>query len=103
MHFVCSRIDYRYSFPIVSPTQLVLDAAGRFIARLHKFSYMSSFTANQFHRLPLSARIQFIMYVLILKSKLGVAPNISGIIYSLPLSAVSHLPLSFLSKGGELE
>src|SRR5688572_25418535 len=79
--FVCSRIDY-CNFLLVglpkvrlSPLQSVLNAAARLIARLRRFSHISTFVAEQLHWLPLSVRIQFKVLILMLKSQLGVAPK----------------------------
>ena len=97
--FVCSRIDYCNSvltgLPKVrlSPIQSVLNAAARLIARLPKYSHISMFMVNQLHWLPLSARIQFKVLALFLKSKLGLAPKYLTDLIRPPLSASSHRPL----------
>src|SRR6218665_1004300 len=94
--FVFSRIDYRNSLLIGLPTvrlsllQSVLNAAARLIARLPKFSHISSFMFNQLHWLPLSARIEFKIVDLVLKSKLGVAPKYFWDHIRSPLSATSR-------------
>ena len=93
--FVCSRIDYCNSILIglprvrLSPLQSVLNAA----ARLPKFPHISSFMVNQLHWLPLLARIQFKVLVLVLKSKLGTTPKYLRDLICPPLSAASHRPL----------
>ena len=80
--FVSSRIDYCNSLLIglpkvrLSPIQSVLNAAARLIARLPKFSHISSYMVNGLHWLPLSARILFKVLVLVLKSKLGLASKV---------------------------
>src|SRR6218665_2463298 len=48
------------------------------------------------HWLPLSARIEFKLVVLVLKSKLGVAPKYLRDQIRFPLSANSHRPLRSL-------
>ena len=65
VHAFVFRIDYCNSILIglprvrLSPLQSVLNAAARLIARLPKFSHISSFMVNQLHWLPLLSRIQF--------------------------------------------
>jgi len=61
------------------------------IAHRPKFSHIS-FMFNQLHWLPLSARIGFKIVVLVLKSKLGVAPKFLRDHIVSPLSATSHRP-----------
>jgi len=102
--FVCSRIDYCNSLLIglpkvrLSPIQSVLNAAARMIARLPKYSHISSFMINQLHWLPFPARIQFKLLVLVLKSKLGLAPKYLGDHIRSPISASSHRPLRSLER-----
>ena len=102
--FVCSRIDYCNSVLVglskvrLSPIQSVLNAAARLIAHLPKFSHISSFMINQLHWLPLTARIQFKVLVLVLKSKLGIAPKYLRDHIRSPLSSVSHRPLRSLVR-----
>src|SRR6218665_2318694 len=63
--FVCSRIDYCNSLLIglpksrLAPLQSVLNAAARLIARIPRFSHISTFMTEQLHWLPLSSRIHF--------------------------------------------
>ena len=102
--FVCSRIDYCNSVLIglskvrQSPIQPVLTDAARLIARLPKFSHISSFMINQLHWLPLTARIQFKVLVLVLKSKLGIAPKYLRHHSCSPVFSVSHRPLRSLVR-----
>ena len=102
--FVCSRIDYCNSLLIglpkvrLSPIQSVLNAAARLIARLPKYSHISSFMINQLHWHPLSARIQYKVLSLVLKSKLGLAPMYLSDLIRSPLSASSHRPLRSLDR-----
>ena len=51
---------------------------------------------NELHWPPLSARIQFKVLVLVLKSKLGLAPKYLRDLIHVPLSAASHRPLRSL-------
>src|SRR6218665_1203756 len=69
----------------------VLNAAVRRIVRLPKFSHIASFMINQLHWLPLSARLEF--KILVLKSKLGVAPKYRKDHINSTLSATSHPPI----------
>src|SRR6218665_2657256 len=65
----------------------------RLIACLPKFSHIFSFMINQLQWLLLSAHLEFKILVLVLKSKLGVAPKyLRNYIHS-TLSATSHRPL----------
>ena len=60
--------------------------------------HISSFMINQLHWLPLTARIQFKVLVLVLKSKLGIAPKYLRDRIRSPLSSVSHRPLRSLVR-----
>ena len=97
--FVCSRIDYCNSLFVglpkvrLSPLQSVLNAAARLIARLPRFSHISSFMVEELHWLPLSVRIQFKVLILVLKSHLGLAPKYLCDLMLHPLSATSLRPL----------
>ena len=82
----------------MSPIQSILKAAARLIARLPKYSHISSFMVNQLHWLPFPARIQFKVLVMVLKSKLGLAPKYLGDHIRSPLSASSHRPLRSLDR-----
>src|SRR6218665_1639704 len=90
--FVCSRIEYYNSLHIGSTKDPTLPPPSEFstmlkhvlLAFLNSLK-ISSVMVKQFLWLLLSARIQFKMYVLNLKSKLGVAPDISGIIFEPPI------------------
>ena len=79
--FVCSRLDYCNSLLIglpkvrLAPLQSVLNAAARLIARLPRFSHITTFMAEELHWLPLSARIQFKVLILVSKAQLGFAPK----------------------------
>ena len=97
--FVCSRIDYCNSVLIglpkvrLAPLQSVLNAAARLIARLPRFSHISTFMTEQLHWLPLSARIQFKVLILVIKSQMGLAPKYLCDQIHRPLSATSLRPL----------
>src|SRR5688572_33052418 len=79
--FVCSRIDYCNSLLMglpklrLAPLQSVLNAAARLIARLPRFSHISTFMIEDLHWLPLTARIQFKILFLTCKTFLGQAPR----------------------------
>src|ERR1043165_6594746 len=53
---------------------------------------------NQLHWLPLTAQVQFKVLVLVLKSKLGIAPKYLRDHIRSPLSSVSHRPLRSLVR-----
>ena len=97
--FVFSRIDYCNSLLVglpkvrLSPLQSVLNTAARLIARLPRYSHISTFMFNELHWLPLHARIQFKILSLIFKAQRGLAPQyLVGVILR-PHSASSHRPL----------
>ena len=77
--FVCSAIDHCNSLLIglpkfrLSTLQTVLNASAQLIARLLRFSHISSFMTQQLHWLPFTIRIEFEVLVLVLKSQLGFA------------------------------
>ena len=79
--FICSRIDYcNFLFVglpkvLLSPLQSVLNAAARLIARLPRFSHISTFIFEQLHWLPLTARIQLKVLLLVCRFYLGLAPK----------------------------
>ena len=97
--FICSQIDYFYSLFIglpkvrLSPLQSVLNAAARLIARLPRYSHISTFMFEQLHWLPLSARIRFKILILVFKAQRGLAPKYLANVLLRPLLASSHRPL----------
>src|ERR1043165_7478661 len=97
--FVFSRIDYCNSLLVglfkvrLSPLQSVLNTAARLIARLPRYSHISTFMVEELHCLPLSVRIQFKVLILVLKSYLGLAPKYLCDVILRPLSATSLRPL----------
>ena len=100
--FVCSRIDYCNSLLIglpksrLAPLQSVLDAAARLIARIPRFSHISTFMTEQFHWLPLSARIRFTIIFLVYKTFMSLAPSYLCKLIKRPLYAISDRPLRSL-------
>ena len=97
--FVCSRIDYCNSLLMglpklrLAPLQSVLNAAARLIARLPRFSHISTFMTEDLHWLPLTARIQFKILFLTCKTFLGQAPRYLCDLMRRPISATSGRPL----------
>ena len=79
--FVCSRIDYCNSLLIglpktrLSPLQTVLNAATRLIARLPRYSHISSYIKEHLHWLPISTHIEYKVLLIVLKAQMGVAPK----------------------------
>src|SRR5678815_4361152 len=63
--FICSRLDYCNSLLMglpkqrLSPLQSVFNASARLIARLPRFSHISTYMTEHLHWLPLIARIRF--------------------------------------------
>jgi len=97
--FVSSRIDYCNSVLIglpkvrLSSVQSVLNAAARLIARLPRYSHISTYMTNDLHWLPLSARIKYKILLLVTKSQQGLAPRYLCDLMCKPLSARSSRPL----------
>ena len=77
----------------LSPLQTVMNPAARLIARLPRFSHISTFMAEQPHWLPLSVRIQFKVLIFMLKCQLGLAPKYLCHQILRSLSATSKRPL----------
>src|SRR5688572_17932251 len=77
----------------LSPLQSVLNAAARLIARPLRYSHISTFMFEQLHWLPLSARIEFKILILVFKAQRGLAPKYLADVLLRPLSASSHRPL----------
>jgi hypothetical protein len=102
--FICSRIDYCNSLLIglpqlhLAPLQSVLNAAARLIARLPRFSHISTYMTEQLHWLPLSARIHFKILFLIRKALLGQAPFYLCEFIRRPISVASLRPLRSLDR-----
>ena len=78
--FSVLSIDYSNSLLIclsksrLSPLQSVLNTAARLIARLPRYSRISTFMFEELHWLPLRARIQFKILTLMFKAQRGLSP-----------------------------
>ena len=102
--FVCTRIDYCNSLLAglpkcrLSPLQSVLNAAARLIARLPRFSHISTFMTEHLHWLPLIARIRFKILFLTSRVLLGLAPRYLCDSIRRPLSAASGRSLRSLDR-----
>src|SRR6218665_648191 len=87
-----------YQNPALAPLQSVLNAAARLIARIPRFSHISTFMTEQLHWFPLSARIHFKIIFLVYKAFLGLAPSYLCKLIMRPLSAISDCPLRSLVR-----
>src|ERR1043165_1360939 len=102
--FVCTRIDYCNSLLVglpkcrLSQLQSVLNAAARFIARLPRFSHISTFMTDHLHWLPPIARIRFKILFLTSKVLLGLTPRYLCDSIRRPLSAASGRSLRSLDR-----
>jgi len=101
--FVCSRIDYCNSLLIdlpktwLSPLQIVLNRVARLIARLPRYSHISSFI-KELHWLPISTCIKYKVLLIVLKVQIGVAPKYLRDGIRLPTSASSLRHLRSLDR-----
>jgi hypothetical protein len=97
--FICSRVDYCNSLLLglpmlrLNPLQSVLNAAARLIARIPRFSHISTYMIEVLHWLPITSRIQYKILLLVSKSRLGLAPKYLSDLMRQPLSATSARPL----------
>src|SRR6218665_2310506 len=97
-----SRLFAKYSLLIglpksrLAPLQSVLNAASRLIARISRFSHISTFMTEKLHWLPLSVRIHFKTIFLVYKAFLGLASSYLCKLIMRPLSAFSDRPLRSL-------
>src|ERR1043165_7959903 len=97
--FVSSCIDYCNSILIglpkvrLSSVQSVLNAAARLIARIPLYSHISTYMTNELHWLPILARINHKVLLLVTKSQHGLAPRYLCDLMCKPLSARSSRPL----------
>ena len=82
----------------LSPLQSVLNAAARLIARLPRFTHISTFMSEQLHWLPLSARINYKILFLTYRVILGEAPRYLCDLIHRPISASSSRPLRSLER-----
>jgi len=80
------------------PLQSVLNAAARLIARLPRYSRISSFMFEQLHWLPLSARIKFKVLILVSKAQRGLVQKYLTDVIHRPISVSSHRPLRSLKR-----
>src|SRR6218665_1134052 len=93
--FVCSRIDYCNSVLIglpktrLSPLQTILNAAIRLIARLPRYSHISSYIKEHLHWLPISTGIEYKVLLIVHKAQMWVAPKYLCDAIRLPTSALS--------------
>src|SRR6218665_3197774 len=83
----------------LAPLQSVLNAAARLIARIPRFSHISTFMTEQLQWLPISARIHFKIIFLVYKAFLVLAPSHLCKLIMRPLSAISD-PISPRKKKG---
>src|SRR6218665_776705 len=74
----------------------VLNAAAHLIARIPRFSHISSFMTEKLHWLP--ARIHFQIIFLVYKAFLGLALSYLCKLIMRPLSAISDRPLRSLVR-----
>ena len=72
---------------------LVLNAATRLIARIPRFTHNSTYMTEVIHWLPIASRIKFKILLIVSKSRLGLAPDISLTIMGKPMSSTSARPL----------
>ena len=97
--FICCRIDYCNSLfaglPKVrlSSLQSVMNSAARLIARLPRYSHISTYMTDVLHWLPVASRIQYKVLLLVLRTQQGLAPKYLCDLMRKPLSAVSSRPL----------
>src|SRR6218665_968968 len=93
--FICSRIDYCNSLLMdllksrLSAIQSVLNAAARLIARLPRFTHISTCMTEVLHWLAIASRIKFKVFLLVSKSQLGLAPSYLTDFMRKPMSSTS--------------
>ena len=81
--FICSQLDYCNSLLMglpkqrLSPLQSVLNASARLIARLPRFSHISTYMHDVLHWLPITARIHYKILFLVSKSATEQCPKVS--------------------------
>src|SRR6218665_1048694 len=74
--------------------------AARLIARLPRYSHISSYTKEHLHGLPISTRIEYKVLLIVLKAQMGVAPKYLRDAIRLQTSASSLRPLRSLERRG---
>src|SRR6218665_3462001 len=82
----------------LSSLETVLNAAARLIARLPRYSHVSSYIKDHLHWLPISTRIEYKVLLIVLKAKMGVAPKYLRDAIRLPTSASYLRPLRSLDR-----
>src|SRR6218665_1673995 len=82
-----------------SPLQTALNAAARLIARLPRYSHISSYNKGHLHWLPISSCIE---YKVLLKFQMGVSPKYLRDAIRLPTSVSSLRRLRSLDRAGAL-
>ena len=70
-----------------------MNSAARLIARLPRYSHISTYMTDVLHWLPVASRIQFKVLLLVSKTQTGQAPKYLCDLMHKPLSAVSSRPL----------
>ena len=99
--FICSRLDYCNSLLMglpkqrLSPLQSVLNASARLIARLPRFSHISTYMLDVLHWLPITARIHYKILFLVSKAQLSSSQKYLSDYMRKPLSATSSRSLRF--------
>src|SRR6218665_40711 len=95
--FICSRIDYCHSLLVglpksrLSAIQSVLNSSSRLIARLPRFTHISTYMTEVLLLLPIASRIKFNVLLLVSKSQPGLAPRY--ILLTLCINqCLQHLP-----------
>ena len=102
--FICCRIDYCNSLlaglPKVrlSSLQSVLNSAARLIARLPRFSHISTYMTDELHWLPVASRIRYKILLMVSRTQQGRAPKYLCDLMCKPTSAVSLRPLRSLDR-----
>ena len=93
--FICSRLDYCNSLLMglpkqrLSPLQSVLNASARLIARLPRFSHISTYMLDVLHWLPITARIHYKILFLVSKAQLSSAPKYLSDYMRKPLGVIA--------------
>src|SRR6218665_1969092 len=96
---VCSRIDYCSSLLTglpksrLSAIQSVLNAAVRLIARLPKFTHISTYMTEVLHWLPIATRIRFKALLVSTNLNLTLPPSYFVDFTRKPMSSTSARPL----------
>ena len=70
-----------------------MNSAASLIARLPRYSHISTYMTDVLHWLLVASRIQYKVLLLVLRTQLGLAPKYLCDLMRKPLSAVSSRPL----------